>query len=158
MAGLKCSHCGFGIHYHDEPCGIEYTLIPVSLWNKCLNEKRSICRIILDVPDSYLTIWKCPKCNSLHLFEGASVHVKDVYIPTCSVIADNQNGVRYILFDDFTFENVADGGITPKEYEFSAGFSEKLYAVINESGIIVFKDKQLKQPLRYYQKGKISSL
>ena len=27
MASLKCSHCGFGIHYHDEPNGVEYTAL-----------------------------------------------------------------------------------------------------------------------------------
>ncbi len=56
MALLKCSNCGYGIRYHDEPCGIEYMFIPIEVWDNHLNKDKTICKIILDVPNSYLTV------------------------------------------------------------------------------------------------------
>lgn len=29
MTTLKCSYCGYGIHYHDEPDGTQYFFIPL---------------------------------------------------------------------------------------------------------------------------------
>ncbi len=44
MAGLKCSHCGFGIHYHPEPNGVEYTALSQELWDSFSKTDKPIVR------------------------------------------------------------------------------------------------------------------
>lgn len=47
MASLKCSHCGFRIHYHDEPNGIEYTALSQKLWDLFSDTDKPIARYVL---------------------------------------------------------------------------------------------------------------
>lgn len=140
MASLKCNNCGTGIHYHNTPCGIEYTLIPVEIWNCYLNKDMTICKITLDVPNSYLTVWRCPECGCLHIFEGASTKLQSVYIPSKNESSDI-SGKKYCVFDDYTFETIAENDITPNAYENSDEYPSHCYAIIDDDYIYLSDNK-----------------
>ena len=42
MASLKCSKCGYGIHYHDEPNGTEWIEFELNTWEKLLSSQKEI--------------------------------------------------------------------------------------------------------------------
>ncbi len=42
MASLKCSKCGYGIHYHDEPNGTEWIAFELNTWEKLLSSQKEI--------------------------------------------------------------------------------------------------------------------
>jgi len=85
------------------------------------------------------------------LFDGASIRLKSIYVPTQNNDIE-LSGEKYCVFDDFTFENVAENDITPNEYENSGDFKNHHYAIIGDTGITIYKDKELSYVVQSYKK------
>jgi len=79
------------------------------------------------------------------LFDGASIRLKSIYVPTQNNDIE-LSGEKYCVFDDFTFD------ITPNEYENSGDFKNHHYAIIGDTGITIYKDKELSYVVQSYKK------
>ena len=144
MASLQCNHCGYGIHYHDEPDGTEHFAIPLSTWEWYRSSGKSIIRAFLDGPQDFLTIWRCKECGCLHTFLAHDIRVVRAYVPCdYSVFNGTTEGIKYRVFDDCLFDAVAEVNLTVREYEQSKEYDPCCFAVINDSYIVLYDDKKL---------------
>ncbi len=151
MASLKCNNCGYGIHYNDEPSGIEYTAISMKLWNMFSKTDKPILRYLLDGDDDYLIIWKCPECGCVHAFNGYSPMLAQAYIP-CKQDFDVVSATKYIVFIDYLFEDISEKGLTADEFLSNSNYdSNRLcYALISNNGIVVYRDEECTDEERRY--------
>ena len=152
MASLKCSHCGFGIHYHDEPNGVEYTALSTELWNLFSETDKPIVRYVLDGNDDFLCIWRCPKCGCIHTFEAYRPIFKQAYIP-CDDVAVYTKSKKYLVFIDFLFEDISERGLSAKEFANGGKYSSDsfFYAMINNECVIVYSDETCTKEIRKYK-------
>ena len=81
MASLKCSNCGFGIHYHDEPNGTEYVFIKLTEWERLIETKLNVSRYLLDGTEDYLYAWKCKECGAFMFMDNKIGFVNKVFVP-----------------------------------------------------------------------------
>ncbi|MGN0537042.1 MAG: hypothetical protein ACI4M3_03575 [Acutalibacteraceae bacterium] len=139
MASLKCSKCGFGIHYHDEPNGVELTAIPLSTWDLFSFTNKPIVRYNLDGPQDYLIIWKCPNCGCLHKFMASSTRLERAY-ELCSEETFDTCGTKYILFDDYDFDDISEKGLTASEYEKLRDSYKAKLIIVNDDYILIYND------------------
>lgn len=139
MASLKCSQCGFGIHYHDEPNGVELTAIPLDTWKKFFLTDKPIVRYNLDGPQDYLIIWKCPQCQCFHIFMGSSTIVKKAYALN-SEVTNFINGIKYIIFNDYDFDDISEKGLTATDYKKCQDDYNAKYLVVNENYLYICSD------------------
>ena len=152
MASLKCSHCGFGIHYHDEPNGVEYTALSQELWNSFSETDKPIVRYVLDGNDDFLCIWRCPECGCIHTFEAYRPIFKQAYIP-CDDVAIYTESKKYLVFIDFLFEDISERGLSAKEFANGGKYSSDsfFYAMINNECVIVYSDETCTKEIRKYK-------
>lgn len=152
MASLKCSHCGFGIHYHDEPNGVEYTALSQELWNSFSKTDKPIVRYVLDGNDDFLCIWRCPECGCIHTFEAYRPIFKHAYIP-CDDVAIYTESKKYLVFIDFLFEDISERGLSAKEFANGGKYSSDsfFYAMINNECVIVYSDETCTKEIRKYK-------
>lgn len=158
MASVKCSNCGFGIHYHGEPNGTEYVYISSIDWTEitssCFNSRKKFLdantgypklfrsdTIEEDFPAAIKKFWKCPKCDSL-LFSDDEGNIINSFAPTehgeSAPTSNNlESGVIYddYLWDDLTEASIADNHIA-EEYPPTAfmQLSDTLCKITNPSG------------------------
>lgn len=125
MASIKCSKCGSAIRHHGEPCGIEFAMIPKGVWEQMqsakfvANDKKydecgqypKLYRtdtIENDFPDLIVKCWKCPKCNTIHLFEKDG-KVKQLFIPGENVeIEKTEFFSEGVIFDDYQWDKLTE--------------------------------------------------
>ena len=158
MASVKCSKCGYGIHYHGEPNGTEYIFILKADWeaitSSCFDPKDKVLdsnkdypklfqsdTIEEDFPGAVHKYWKCPKCGSLFFFD-AEGNVTRMFAPTdqedsVSISDDIENGVIYddYSWDALTEASIADNAITEKHLpNATMQLSDKLCVIVDQSG------------------------
>ena len=152
MASLKCSHCGFGIHYHDEPNGVEYTALSQDLWNSFSKTDKPIVRYVLDGNDDFLCIWRCPECGCIHTFEAYRPIFKQAYIP-CDDVAIYTESKKYLVFIYFLFEDISERGLSAKEFANGGKYSSDsfFYAMINNECVIVYSDETCTKEIKKYK-------
>ena len=152
MASLKCSYCGYGIHYHDEPNGIEYTAFSQELWNSFSVTDKPIVRYVLDGNDDFLCVWRCPECGCIHTFEAYRPIFKQAYIPCDNVVTPN-GARKYLVFIDFLFEDVSERGLTDEEFANSSKYPSDsfFYAMVADNSIIVYEDEACTKPSKYFK-------
>ena len=152
MASLKCSHCGFGIHYHDEPNGVEYTALSQELWNSFSKTDKPIVRYVLDGNDDFLCIWRCPECGCIHTFEAYRPIFKQAYIP-CNNVNSSTEARKHLVFIDFLFEDISERGLTAKEFANIGKYptDKFFYTMIDNKSIIVYSDEKCTKEIRRYK-------
>lgn len=153
MASLKCSHCGFRIHYHDEPNGIEYTALSQKLWDLFSDTDKPIARYVLDGNDDFLCIWRCPECGCIHSFEAYRPLFKQAYVP-CENASISTTARKYLVFVDFLFEDISEKGLTAQEFvtvgkKYST--NNFFYAMISSESFIVYCDETCTQAIKKYK-------
>lgn len=151
MASLKCNNCGYGIHYHDEPNGIEYTAFSMELWNTFAKTNKPIIRYVLDGNDDFLCVWRCPECGCIHTFIAYQSPLKQAYIP-CDEEVIPTEARKYLVFIDYLFEDISERGITAEEFSDSGKYPTDsfFYAMIGNDGIAVYGDEACTEPLKYF--------
>lgn len=152
MASLKCSHCGFGMHYHDEPNGIGYTALSQGLWNLFSETDKPIVRYLLDGNDDFLSIWRCPECGCIHVFEAFRSIFKQAYLP-CNHVDISTEAQKYLVFVDFLFEEISERGLTAKEFAHAGPYpaNDFFYAMIDHESIIVYRDEACSEEVKKYK-------
>ena len=152
MASLKCSYCGFGIHYHDEPNGVEYTALSTELWNLFSETDKPLVLYVLDGNDDFLCIWRCPECGCIHTFEAYRPIFKQAYIP-CNDVSIPTDARKYLVFIDFLFEDISEKGLTAKEFANEGEYSSDsfFYTMINSESVIVYSDETCTKEIRKYK-------
>ena len=151
MASLKCSNCGFGIHYHDEPNGIEYTAFSTELWNSFAKTDKPIIRYVLDGDDDFLCVWRCPECGCIHTFQAYQSTLKQAYVP-CSENVIPNGARKYLVFIDYLFDDVSEKGLTAEEFINSGEYPTDsfFYAMVADNSVIVYEDEACTKPVKYF--------
>ena len=151
MASLKCSNCGFGIHYHDEPNGVRYTAISLELWSSFSYTDKPIVRYVLDGNDDFLCVWRCPECGCIHTFKAYQPIFKQAYMP-CSEDVVPTTARKYLVFIDYLFEDISERGLTAKGFANSGKCSTDnfFYAMVADSSVIIYEDGTYTKPLKYF--------
>ncbi len=151
MASLKCSNCGFGIHYHDEPNGIQYTAISQELWDSFYDTDKPIVRYVLDGNDDFLCVWRCPECGCVHSFEAYRPIFKQAYIPSDEDVILNA-ARKYLVFIDYLFEDISERGLTAAEFVNCGKYPADRFfcAMIADNGIILYEDESCTKEIRRF--------
>lgn len=131
MASVKCSKCGFGIHYHGEPNGTEYIFISKADWEeitssrfksgeKVFDGERDYPKLFRsdtieeDFPTAVRKFWKCPKCGAILFFDDKG-NVINIFVPAeqdDSVSSDDiETG---IIYDDYSWDTLTEASIADK--------------------------------------------
>ena len=152
MASLKCNRCGFGIHYHDYPNGVEYTAFSHDLWGDNSDSDKPIVEYIPFGNEDFLIVWRCPECGSIHCFNGYSCSLKQAYVPTNDEIA-LKSARKYLVFIDYLRDKVFDEEWTAAQFMQSGEYpnDQFFYAKVGDAGVIVYKDADCSTPLRRYK-------
>ncbi len=132
MASLQCQNCKYGIHYHNEPSGIEYVMIEVPDWihitsaqfdpkNKEIDVKTGYPKlyrtdtIAEDFPNAVRKIWKCPKCGTMILFDKKG-KVRTAYIPNeDNVSITREKEWTGICFDDYQWDKLTEAAFPDRQ-------------------------------------------
>ena len=70
MASLKCSFCGYGIHYHGEPPDdTEYIFCTPDTWAKIEKENLTSSRLEGEYYELFVYAWKCAECWTFAFFD-----------------------------------------------------------------------------------------
>ncbi len=151
MASLKCSKCGYGIHYHDEPNGTELHLFEKNEWLRLIKDTLPLSLYRLEGTKEHYYIWKCFECGSLHLFvKNSGVQIYGVYetvndMPNTVEISRLTNG---ILFDDVTWDYITEFDM---DWEDTKRKCEEInykikckYVRFNDEYILVYSDEDFK--------------
>lgn len=155
MAGLKCSHCGGSIRYHDMPNGIQHTVFSSKSWEMITqtvydpqnehmhNEWKNpepyrylSCTIWEDFPEEYREVWVCPHCGTVAVFDNSGVRVKAVYAPTTDKVPVDRHAEKYVVFSDYVWEEIAELSIPVSEIP--AKFNATYYVIANSDYIWLF--------------------
>ena len=152
MASLKCSHCGFGIHYGGMPNGIEYTAISQDLWNKYSNTDKLIICYVTEGNGDFLTVWKCPQCGCIHIMDGFQAFVKQAF-GSCDEPMEIESARKYVVLIDYLLEETADRNWTAAQFMQSGEYpnDQFFYAMVGDAGVIVYEDADCSTPLRRYK-------
>ena len=152
MASLKCSHCGFGIHNHGYANGIEYEAYPLDLWNEYSNVDKPILEYAPLGDEDYLTVWRCPDCGCIHLFNGNDAFLRQAYVP-CDIQSDLTGARQYLVFIDYLRDKVFDAKWTAAQFMQSGKYpnDQFFYAIVGDAGVIVYEDADCSTPLRRYK-------
>lgn len=139
MSSLKCSKCGAGIHYHDEPDGTQYIAFPMESWERLLLSKLRISRYTLDSPEPFFIIWKCKECGALHAFLKDEIHVTAAYEKIDGFYASEEAApCRYIAFSDVDWAEITEPGISGEQLNNSFPDIKPLFAEITETTITLY--------------------
>ena len=151
MASLKCSHCGFGIHYHDEPNGIELYAFSQKLWNFNLKTDKPIVSFT-ESDEGFLIVWRCPECDCLHVFKGYEPRIKQAYAPSDDLFP-LMSAEKYLFFVDSLRDKVFDEEWTAAQFMQSGEYpnDQFFYAKVGDAGVIVYEDADCSTPLRRYK-------
>ena len=122
MASLKCSDCGNGIHYHDEPDGTQYFVFPRSVWEKLTASELWVSRYILDGTNNYFTVWKCKKCGTIHVFHEDNPQLTAAFSKITVAVNGVPNQSDYIAISDYDWEQLTEKRI--KSCDISDAFPE----------------------------------
>ena len=136
MASIKCT-CGYAIHYHGEPCGIEYIWISLEDWREITSTmpvKNSgsnrthkggypIYRsdtIEDDFEGKIVKVWRCPNCGTVMKFNKLRQVVS--YLEPCEPTDPVQKlsineEINGILYDDDMWDRLTEMEIPDCEIE-----------------------------------------
>lgn len=132
MASVKCNKCGYGIHYHGEPSGIEYTFIVESDWGRITSARFNARSkeysddktapllfrsdtIEEDFANALIRFWKCPSCGSLIFFDKEG-KVTKTYVPINHPSSlDITPDISGIVYDDFSWDSLTEAAIPDAE-------------------------------------------
>lgn len=151
MATLKCSYCGFGIHYHDEPDGTQYFLYSLEAWEDI--RKNNIPIVCYDSADSgrMRYVWKCCKCGTLALFGNDDISVEKIFVPDTNIKDINKtNAEYYIVFDDVNMEKIYDSNVKVSNLFTIFPRDCCKYCVITNKELFVFDNPNMKIPIKSY--------
>ncbi len=174
MAGLKCSHCGEGIRYHDMPNGIEHTVFTMKNWEKIVstvydpnNERMHeewntpgpylyrADTIWEDFEDDYFVAWVCPHCGTIAVFDNSGLHVRAVYTPISDSIPVDRNADKYVVFSDYVWEEISESSIPVSEIPDK--FKASYFAIANSDYVWIFNSQLESDCTKVYKRIAIAA-
>lgn len=146
MDSLKCSNCGYGIHYHDIPDGTEYIFFKWSDW-KALEAVDIKANCIEDNEGKYVYAWKCAECGSFAFTDPDHyVYVTHVYAPSedASYNLKSEGNMEYgVFFEDILWNEIAESGNQMKDI--LGMYSGYYWLKKNDDAMFLFDDKEMKR-------------
>lgn len=156
MASLKCSNCGNGIHYHDEPNGTQYIVFNASVWERIVKSDKSIIRYILDENAEFYLVWLCKKCETLHVFYQDSTKLISAFKPSNAGELDIIRAEKYVAFTDADWELMTEPRTCGKEAE-AKGLVHSCISVIQSGDLLTIEVKNVNKNIELSYK-KISTV
>ena len=140
MSSLKCSFCGYGIHYHGEPESIEHYFCDLSKWHDLEKENLPSSRIEVEHDYPLTESWKCARCGSFSVFSDY-VNVSGVYIPKEEFSSEPMQAPFEFgpFWDDHLWFDIAEIDIPTSEI--LTKFPQNLWLAKNEDEMRIYKDK-----------------
>lgn len=144
MASLKCSKCGYGIHYHDEPDGTEWIAFESELWRKLCESTKELSSYTSDSPSGWYSVWKCSECGTLHVFKMQDIHLFKAFEPVDKADDNSESRMNLIAFEDIIWDQITETDKTGKA--FGEVFREipRKYICATETAVFVYRDPERK--------------
>lgn len=142
MASLKCSKCGYGIHYHDEPDGTEWIAFESGLWKKLCDSTKELSSYTSDSTSGWYSVWKCPKCGSLHVFSTHDIHLLKAFEPADKADGTVESQMNLIAFEDIIWDQITETDETGKAFEEEFREIPRKYICTTETEAFVFRDPE----------------
>ena len=163
MASLKCSKCGFGIHYHGEPDNTEYIMIKETDWfnitKNIFDPKNKIMKdgypmlfrsdtIEDEFSDCFIKFWICKRCGTLAIFDG--IYVDSVYAPTEDKVPVDKHSKMYIVFSDYLWDEITEHSIPVSEIP--SKFAPSYVAIRNSEYIWLLNSGSDRECIKIYHR------
>lgn len=153
MASLKCSKCGYGIHYHDEPNGIEWVAFEIDTWNELCVSTKLISSYEMDRKSGWYTIWKCEECGTLHIFKAMNIHLDKVYElqNIAEFKAPKESIIDCIAFEDITWDQITESEKTGNDFDLRFKKYPRKYIRFSNDLLCVYVDAEFSQLEKVYK-------
>ena len=158
MASLKCSKCGYGIHYHGEADGTQTILFREEVWNNLTYSDMIVSRYTLDGTNDYLTIWKCKECESIYLFQGMTTKVFRAYQLIHKNVILDDSVEKYIGFIDIDWDIITEESIRGEEIFDKFPECKPLKVDISEQYLIMYNSDEPSKPHKVYERIEIEKV
>ncbi len=157
MASLKCSNCGYGIHYHGMPEGIEYIFFTLKDWIDLSSQGQQAVSVQIDNDGQYLMAWKCPECGTYAFFDNKThTRVTNVYVPNDDVdfVFDGKSSEYGLFFDDFLWYEITETYILIKDI--MKEYSGYWWIKKDEEKMCIYADKECQKCVAKYKRVDIA--
>ncbi len=156
MSSLKCSGCGYGIHYHDEPNDTEYMFFTLDTWAKIENETLTSSWVGGEYYELTVYAWKCPECGTFAFFDQRG-KVTGVYQPTKEFSSEPMREPTEfgLFFDDILWYDIAEDDLPASEI--LKKYPQNLWLRKNEEEMRVYADRAMKECVAQYRRIPIAS-
>ena len=144
MASLKCSKCGYGIHYHDEPNGVEWVAFELGTWNNLCASSKSISSYEIDTKSGWYTVWKCEECGTLHVFKAMDINMDRSYElqDNAATKAQEENVIECIAFEDIIWDEITETESNGNDFDNRFKDYPRKYIRICEETLSVYTDEE----------------
>ncbi len=151
MASLKCSGCGYGIHYHDEPDDTEYIFCELSKWEALEEENMASGWLEFEHDNTFVYAWKCAECGTFAFFDRGG-HVTGVYKPNKEFASEPmQEPAEFgLFFDDVLWYDITEEDIPASEI--LKKYPKHLWLMKNDDEMRVYEDRARTKCLRQYRR------
>ncbi len=151
MASLKCSKCGRGIHYHDEPNGTEWIVFELKTWEKLLSSQKELSSYKSDTNSGWYSIWKCSECGTLHVFKTNEIHLYKAFEYTDNIFCEKDKGEKCIAFEDLVWDQITETEETGNVFDGPFKEVPRAYIIIYDKSIVVFSNEEYERPEKQYK-------
>ena len=119
MSSLKCSFCGYGIHYHGEPEGtepVEHYFCTLDKWKKLEKENLPADSIEIEHEYPFIESWRCARCGSFIFFKNG-IKVAEVYTPNENFSSEPMKEPFEFgpFWNDFQWFDITEDDVTAAE-------------------------------------------
>ena len=151
MASLKCSGCGYGIHYHDEPNDTEYLFCTMDVWAKIESEILTSSWVEAEYYEQIVYAWKCAECGTFAFFDRGG-RVTGVYTPNKELSSEPMlEPVEFgLFFDDILWYDITEQDIPASEI--LKKYPQNLWLMKNDDEMRVYEDRARTKCLRQYRR------
>ena len=137
MASLKCSKCGHGIHYHDEPDGTEWIAFEKNVWNELCCSSKEFSSFTSETENGWYSVWKCSECGSIHVFKTNSIYLMKAFEPSKSVEKNCTKGLELVAFEDTTWDQITETDEIGKDFDVVFTTVPRKYIRVTDRNICV---------------------
>ena len=157
MASLKCSFCGYVMHYHGEPEGdvpVEHYFCTSEKWRELEKENLPVDSIEIEHEYPLIKSWRCWRCGSFSFFSDG-IHLSGVYVPKDEISsAPMKEPFDFGPFwDDFQWFDITEDDITVSEV--LTKYPKNRWLAKNDEELRIYEDKELKKCVGQFRRIEI---
>lgn len=150
MASLQCSNCKYGIHYHDEANGTEWTAFELDTWEKLISSPLELASYRGSTQSGWYYVWRCKKCGALHFFKSRDSMVYKAFAPSSSSETFSKIGIKGIAFSDLVWDDITESDETGNSFEGVYKDVSRQYFILSDNFLLVYSDKNFEHLKQEY--------